>query len=67
MVGVVARWGSERDTVKPTNIAMKPTENKTIKPIYFPWLSISHDQAQPLSGSMHQLFGLAVPDRSKDW
>ena len=27
----------------------------------------SHDQAQPLSGSMHQLFGLAVPDRSKDW
>jgi hypothetical protein len=27
----------------------------------------SHGQAQPLSGSMHQLFGLTVPDRSKDW
>ena len=28
---------------------------------------LSHGQAQPLSGSMHQLFGWAVPDRSKDW
>ena len=26
----------------------------------------SHDQAQPLIGSIHQLFGFAVPNRLKD-